>query len=176
MNNHIVIDVDGVLADFEKAFCNKFGYRKRWCVNLEDRYPRMLDQIDLFVNLSSVYEHLDVVHTGYEIAKWCSQKGFDIHVVSSRPDYAIQVTDAWLKRNRIPYSDLSVANSSKLDRIININPLFIVEDILENCLKCADFGIPSFLINWPWNQSKNLPKLVKRVHNFQEFEEKVDKL
>ena len=174
--NSVVLDVDGVLADFEKAFCEKFGYNKRHCVNLEQRYPKDTDLIDLFVNFSPVYEKLDTIPIGCEISKWCDKKGFGIHVVSSRPDYVTWTTSTWLKRNKIPFHYLSVANIPKVDRIIRINPLFVVEDILSTCLKCAEFGIPSFLVDWPWNQSDNLPKLVKRIHNFDEFQEKVEEM
>jgi hypothetical protein len=176
VSNAIVLDVDGVLADFEKAFCERFGYEKRHCVNLEERYPKDADLIDLFVNFSPVYERLDSIPMGREIAKWCNKKGFDTHIVSSRPDYITAATGMWLKRNSIPFRYLSVANTSKVDRIIRINPLFVVEDILSTCLKCADFGIPSFLVDWPWNQCEDLPKLVKRIRNFDEFQEKVDEI
>ena len=176
MNHHVILDCDGVLADFEKAFCERFGYDRRNFVNLQDRYPKLFDQIDLFVNFSPVYDRLDIIPVGYEISKWCEKQGFNIHIVSYRPDYTTQTTGAWLKRNKIPFKYLSIAQTSKVDRIININPLFVVEDILSTCLKCADLGIPSFLVDWPWNQSNNLPKLVKRVHNFQEFLEKVEEI
>ena len=34
-----VLDIDGVLADFEEGFCEAFGYSNRDLYSLEERYP-----------------------------------------------------------------------------------------------------------------------------------------
>lgn len=167
--NNVVIDIDGVLADFEKSFCQKFGNRNRHKVKLEMRYPSMYELIKLFVDLASTYEVLDIVPVGIDIARWCKTQGFIVHIVSSRPDYTYEVTARWLQKNNIPYDHLSVDKTSKFDRIVDINPLFIVDDLLEVCIETSRIGIPSFLVDWPWNRTDNLPKLVSRINDFQGF-------
>lgn len=168
-SNNVVLDIDGVLADFEKFFCQKFGNKNRHLVSLEARYPAFWDFVRVFIDMASTYENLDIVPIGVQIARWCKEHEFYVHLVSSRPSYTHETTQRWLLRNAIPYDYLSVDKTSKRARIININPLFIVDDLLEVCEQTSQIGIPSFLIDWPWNHSDNLPKMVNRIHNFSDF-------
>jgi len=171
MNKSVILDMDGVLADFEGAFCEEFGYNSRHLTSIEERYPEYEDDIELFVLSSATYDKLDVVPLGMKIAKWCHEREFDIYILSARPYYTVQSTGLWLKRNGIPFHFLEVGVQSKIQSIIRINPLFVVDDMLNVCTDCDKFQVYSMLIDWPWNQCNNLPTLVKRIRNFQDFEQ-----
>ena len=171
----VILDCDGVLADFEGLFCRKFGWENRWFKSLEYRYPDSAYEIGLFSQASKTYEQLDVVDIGVKIARFCENAQFDIHVVSSRPEYTLQTTGTWLKRNKIPFHYLSVENGSKLSRIKGIGPMFVVDDLLEVCEQCAEVGIPSFLIDYPWNQKDSLDGIIYRITSFEDFLEILDK-
>jgi len=170
MNKSICIDIDGVLADFEGAFCRKFGYDDRDVFRLEDRYPTHKDEIGLFVLSSATYEQLDVIPLGVKIARWCEEQDLEIYVLSSRPVHVTQVTGLWLKRNKVPFHFLELGVSSKIPEIVRIDPLFVIDDQASICQKCNDFQVYSMLFDQPWNRSNGLPNLIKRIRNFQDFE------
>ena len=176
MNKSIVLDCDGVLADFEGAFCEEFGYNSRHLTPLEERYPEYKDDIELFVMSSATYENLDVLPTGVKIARWAESEGFDIYVVSSRPSYTAQVTGLWLKRNRIPFHFLEVGIYSKISEIIRIDPVLAVDDMLEVCWNCYRFQVYSMLMDSPWNQDKIPAVLSKRIRKFEDFEQEIGKI
>jgi len=165
----IVLDLDGVCADFEGAFCKKFGWDNREFVKLERRYPECEEEIGWFSQASKTYRDLEVMDVGARIARFCENEKMDIHVVTSRPIYTTQTTGEWLKVNKIPFKYLSVTNGVKLGIIERINPLFIVDDLLNVVEPCASVGIPSFLIDHPWNQKEDLDGIIYRISSFDEF-------
>jgi len=169
MNKSMCLDLDGVVADFEGEFCKKFGWDNREFVKLEKRYPECREEIGWFSESSKTYRELDVLDVGIRIARFCENAGIDIHVVTSRPIYTTKVTGDWLKSNKVPFDYLSVTNGVKLGIIERINPLFIVDDLLSVVEPCANVGIPSFLIDHPWNQKDDLDGIIYRIKNFDEF-------
>lgn len=169
---NVVIDVDNTLADFEGAFCEKFGWEHRYFSKLEYRYSYKALEIGLFVNSPKTYETLDIIELGVQIARFCENENFDINVISSRPQSTEEITGLWLKQNKIPFHFLSTEDGSKIFRIRRANPLFVVDDMLDVCEQCANLGIPSFLIDHPWNQQRDLDGIIYRVKTFEDFLEK----
>jgi len=168
-SNAVVLDVDGVLADFEGAFCDKFGWQYRNMTKLEYRYPAKSYEIGTFSLASRTYEYLDIVELGVKIARFCENERFNIHVISSRPAYTERITGTWLKQNKIPFHFLSTENGSKTFRIERAKPLFVVDDLLSVCEECANIEIPSFLIDQPWNQKEDLDGIIYRIKTFDDF-------
>ena len=169
----VVIDIDNVCADFEGSFCNKFGWENRDVVGLELRYPEHVEEIETFTWSPSTYEYLDVLDIGVRIARFCYTAGFDIYMVSSRPQDVEAITGRWLKQNKIPFHFMSVDSGSKFDRIHSIRPVFIVDDLFSVCARSADAGIPAFLIDHPWNQEDvGFHGIIYRVKKFSDFVEK----
>lgn len=169
MNKSVVLDIDGVLADFEGSFCEKFGYNGRHLVSLEERYPEYKDDVELFVMSSVTYERLDVLPLGVKIANWCEDQGFDIYILSSRPTYMTKTTGLWLKQNKIPFHFLQVGVHRKITEIIRIDPMFVIDDMYEVCHTCSNFNVYSMLFDHPWNQDENIEVLWRRIKNFQDF-------
>lgn len=167
-NKKVVFDLDGVLADFESKFCNKFGWDRREEYSLERRYPSYKDDIDEFVNSPSTYSCLDTVSIGIEIINFLYFKNWDISIVSYRPDDSFGVTFSWLKNNKIPFISLSCERKrDKIDRIKNISPIFVVEDSGKVADELKNISIPVILIAQPWNRnfSGNHP----RIATFSQF-------
>lgn len=176
MNKAAILDVDGVLADFEDAFCEKFGYNGRHLVNLEERYPEYKDEIEMFVMSSLTYESLDIIPLGVKIARWCEDNGFDIYIVSSRPAYTVKVTGLWLKQNKIPFHFLEVGVQPKINTIIRADPMFVVDDMLKVCEDCYRFNVYSVLFDQPWNQGEIPDVLVERIKDFRSFEQFIENI
>ena len=169
----VVIDIDGVLANFEGAFCEKFGWENRELVGLELRYPEHVEEIETFTWNPSTYEYLDILDIGVRIARFCYTALFDIYIVSSRPQEVEAISGRWLKQNKIPFHFMSVDSESKMARIRRINPVFIVDDLYSVCKDASDAGIPSFLIDHPWNQeNEGKYGIIYRVKKFSDFVEK----
>src|SRR5512145_3327502 len=103
MNNNIVVDVDGVLADFEGAFCEEFGYERRELVSLESRYPAQARKINVFLNNGFVYKNLKPLELGLEIVHYLNLNDFDVSIVTSRPFGLESVTRDWLKQYGVEY-------------------------------------------------------------------------
>lgn len=166
MNNkvEVVLDVDGVLADFEGFFCEMFGSNHRELVGLEKRYPEKKDAILKFVRNPNAYKMLDVLPLGKEIADWLVKQGITVHIVSSRPLGTFSVTQKWLKEKGIAYSSLTV-KSDKVATIRSLQPALIVDDIISVVEECYRLSIPGILVKHPWNETPFFP----RVENIQQF-------
>lgn len=169
MDKIACLDIDGVLADFESAFAERFGWERRDLVELEERYPSKSYEIDLFVNSTRTYENLNIVQLGVDIANFLCRKGFDIHIVSSRPSYTSQISGLWLKQNKIPFHYLSVGITHKVGYYMSLHPSIVVEDMVDIAIGVGRFGVHSFLINQPWNENKWENGSVKRIRKFNEF-------
>ena len=168
MSYPVVIDCDGVLADFEGSFCENFGWERRRFDKLEYRYPGRAEEIGWFVQSPMTYENLDIIDTGVKIARFCENAGFDIHIVTCRPKQTEISTGWWLKQNGIPFTSLSV-HTVKTGKIEMINPLFAVDDRLDVAEQLAEVGIPVFLLDWPWNQKDDLDGIIYRIETFDDF-------
>lgn len=162
----VVVDIDGVLADFEGAFCEKFGTASRHLVGLEKRYPDQKDKITKFVRSPDTYKYLGTLQVGLDIVKWLNQHGAIVHIVSSRPTGTYDLTKNWLLHNHVLYTSLTV-KSDKIAKIKALQPALVVDDIIsvvEECYQKA--SIPGILVAHPWNETPFFP----RVDNIHEFE------
>lgn len=157
----VVLDIDGVLADFEGKFCTKFGFDKRNLVNLEKRYPREADAIREFVTDPKTYKHLSPLKIGQDINKWLSlpDTRATIHIVSSRPVGSYEITKAWLRLWNIKYTSLTI-RSNKIDHILSLSPDIIVDDIISVAEEVyKQKSIPAILVAHPWNETYFFPRI-----------------
>jgi len=163
-----VIDMDGVLADFEGSFCKRFGNEYRNEVKLERRYPQERDAIKMFVRSPITYANLDVIPLGRQIVDWLKKGGYEIHIVSSRPWLCYQVTRTWLLTHKIPFDYLWVDNShEKADEIARRGPVFAVDDLGSVAQNLQILGIPTILFSWPWNY--DFSGIFPRISKFEQF-------
>lgn len=166
-NNTVVLDMDGVLADFEGRFCKRFGYNDRHILSLEKRYPDEADEIKKFVNDPAVYMSLDPIPLGLEIVNYLHKNKYDISIVSSRPSSVFQTTFRWLLFYDVPFLSLSVDKSSKVDRIARLDPICCVDDMAEVARDVQVVGINCVLFDWPWNTYYDV--ICPRVDSLPEF-------
>lgn len=166
---NVVIDLDGVVYDFERAFCEKFGWEHRELFKLEERYPDKSVEIELFSTSGRTYRELCVMEDGGKITRFCQNAGHTINIISSRPFYMKELTREALLKDKIPFHKLEVGVMHKIFKIKQLKPLFVVDDMLSVVEECAEVGIPSFLVDHPWNQKADLDGIIYRVKNFNEF-------
>ncbi len=166
MNRKIILDIDGVLADFEGAFCEEFGYDRRELVSLESRYPNQARRINKFINDGFVYKNLKPIQLGLDIADFLNENGFDIHIVTSRPFGLDSVTRGWLKRHGVNFSTYT-SDRSKTGTIALAKPLCAVDDLFSVHQTLLKHNIPTIIVSQPWNNY--IGENTRRINSLGEF-------
>lgn len=157
MKNTIAIDIDGVIADFEEEFCDRFGSENRQYSRLSQRYPEISrDLIDEFANNPNVYSDLRPIFGGILLCHQARERGMYILLITSRPKHLENVTRLWLERYAVSYNELIFSNH-KSDTISLYNEKFtdqtircLVDDITTNL---EDLPKNVIGVGWaqPWN-------------------------
>lgn len=178
MNNRpleIVLDVDGVIADFEGFFCEMFGGEHRQLVHLQSRYPNKKDAIHKFVNNPETYRFLDALQVGLDIADFLYHEHCDVHIVTSRPIGSNQVTYEWLKKFHVPFRSLST-KKDKVAFIKALRPALAVDDIISVAEGLYQDDIPTILIQHPWNETPFFPRIITLEEFKYEYGRIVDRI
>lgn len=166
MNKRVVVDIDGVLADFEGAFCEEFGYDRRELVSLESRYPAQARKINKFINNGFVYKNLKPLELGLEIVRYLNENDFEVSIVTARPFGLESVTRDWLYRYEVEYSSF-ISERAKTGQIAIMKPLCAVDDLFSVHTALLGHNIPTVVVAHPWNAyfGENL----RRVANISQF-------
>lgn len=166
MNKRIVVDMDGVLADFEGAFCLEFGYERRELVSLEARYPSKARSIVKFLNDPFVYQHLNPIQLGLDICKWLNENDYEVSVVTGRPFGFDRINRDWLNRHGVKFNSY-ISDIPKTGRIVNMKPLVAIDDLFSVQQALLGHNIPVIIIAHPWNNY--IGKNMQRVSNLDQF-------
>lgn len=169
----VVLDIDGVMADFELEFCLQFGNKNRHYSDLEKRYPEKRAEIQNFVADRRIYRDLLTIPVGIEIAKWLATQRAVVHIVSARPPNSKEVTRKWLAQYEVPYETLTISRD-KGKIIKDLSPDIVVDDIIGVCT-FAHLNIPGVtpvLVRQPWNEIIFFPRIA-RLEQFQRIFNKV---
>lgn len=170
-----VVDVDGVLADFEGYFCDTFGDAHRDRVGLQQRYPDQKDKIVRFVNSPETYRYLDALEVGLDLVQWLSFERVSVHIVTSRPVGSHLITQEWLHKFHVPFSTVST-KKDKVAFIRALRPAFAVDDIISVANELYQSDIPTILVKHPWNETPFFPR-IRTLEEFQyEYERIVDRI
>ena len=175
MPKRLIIDVDGVLADTERATLTELNrelgtkFRKRdikqWDqplgpTNIKDEIekrlldPRFVRYVPLIPWTRYVYWHL--------------LRTYDITIATSRDPRADEATQEWLARKYLSYTVYeNVRGRSKAD----LDGDLLIDDYHGNVAAFAATGRPAILFSQPWNESPltaALPEteLITRVHGW----------
>jgi hypothetical protein len=166
MNRKVVVDIDGVLADFEWAFCQQFGDERRELVSLQSRYPAHARKITEFINDEHVYGGLEPIRFGLEICEWLNAGGFEVCIVTARPFGFESLTRDWLKRYDVNYASF-ISDRQKTGQIALMKPLCAVDDLFSVYKALLWHNIPTIVVAQPWNNY--IAEDMRRVSNISEF-------
>lgn len=155
----VLVDMDGVIADFEGAFCDAFGYENRELASLTARYPQVpSDLIEEFVNTPSNYADLLPIFGGAVLLpSVLKQRGYYVVILTSRPKHLAEVTKEWLEGYSIEYNEIWYAPNKGI-AIQEFNTMYpgrrgflLIDDIVSNFN-----GLPESVqgVAWaqPWNE------------------------
>ena len=130
----IAVDIDGVLADFEKKFCEDFGTDNRHMYSLEARYPDLDPElIREYVDNPENYTDLEPIFGGLLFIRQAAHRGWYILLVTSRGKHLQEVTRNWLdsygaQYHEIMFSKKKYESIRDWDRINPDKPVAIVVD------------------------------------------------
>lgn len=198
-NLKIGIDIDNVIADsypsflsrFNKIFGTKISYEEISDFYYLEKYSGIgLSDVKKFIDKHLADEIFQInippQMGAMEVIKKWGKMGHKIHYITSRPKNIREITLKWLSKHGffLPDSTLDIFDSEKhydthrgqiisykktaaIKRGVNL----FIEDSKEIALA---MGVPVYLFNRPWNKGK-LPKHIKRVKNWREIEELLNK-
>lgn len=154
----IVVDIDGVLADFEREFCDAFGYHNRHLYALEARYPDVDPMlIREFVTDPENYKELNPIFGGLLFCRQAHARGWYILLMTARDRALRDVTKNWLAKYGVVYNEL-MFSKNKAEAISDydfINPSRKVKMVIDDSVSVMDsllgekFGA---LWDQPWNR------------------------
>jgi len=154
----VVVDVDGVIADFEAEFCDKFGYDHREMYSLSARYPEVdKSLIDEFVESPYSYERIIPIFGGaVALLSNLRSRGYYTVLMTARSKKLTEVTREWLEGFEIQYNELWFAQN-KAVAIQEFNQMYpsrkaflLIDDCPANLEELPD-GVTGAIWEQPWN-------------------------
>lgn len=152
----IAVDIDGVLADFEKKFCEDFGTDNRNMYSLEARYPDLDPElIREYVDNPENYTDLEPIFGGLLFIRQAAQRGWYILLVTSRGKHLQEVTRNWLDRYGAQYHEI-MFSKKKYESIRDwdrINPDKPVTIVVDDSVSVLESMPEKYCVAWDslWN-------------------------
>lgn len=189
-NKIICCDLDDTLADTEKiVMCKAMEYNQKklkktnspnYNILCEDYYyfADALEWTDCECKaffrqyFPRIYGSIEPISKNIEVLHQFNNSGYEIHVVSSRPDTkkVYQITESWLKKYSIPYHKLIINTRDKAKYISKVKAIAFIDDSYKNCMNVAQNTNASvFLVNRWYNLRLEVPSFVERIDSFQKL-------
>lgn len=182
----IGLDFDGVIANTPalKAFVTKEHYN----VDIDPHVfgtpyvtdARLLSRDlyneirDLVYNNKDIATHLKPIEGAEEYIKKLQSEGHSVEVVTSRFGPSVEIAKEWLAAHGIPLKLTAVGLTSKRDAAQHLD-LFI-DDLLLKLYEIKDVVPHLYLYSWGYNEIYREDAFAKRVFNWEEFYNHVNKL
>lgn len=172
-----IIDVDGVLADFEGALVERvvevaeYGLLrdyKRDVYSLEDRYKELPDgfpgvwkEVEKFLARPSSYANLEPLYTGVKFVDDLINDGWALIFATSRPSQVYNTTQRWLCQNIRQYAKTGglLMESNKISLAQDVGADMLVDDNPDLVKKANLAHVTAFAWEQPWNEGV-FPRLV----------------
>ena len=94
--------------------------------------------------------------------------------MTARSDELTEYTLNWLKQKGIVYKDIFHLTSGKKN-LVDVFIDLAVEDNLEEAIELTKKVKHVLLFDQPWNKTKNVKGLIKRVYSWSEVYEEIQK-
>ena len=154
----VVFDLDGVLADFEGAFCEAFGYDNRELYSLEGRYPDQADTVSEWCREPENYVDLMPIFGGLLYLRQALEAGFYVVVMTARDPKLRTVTELWMNRYNIrphslEFSADKLQTTFTMSETLGLRLIMFVDDSIRNLKEIASVYPEEITLAWeqPWN-------------------------
>lgn len=169
----IVVDLDGVVCDFNAAAIAEFGPCNEALFSLEERWPGKGKRLKEFVDNPSVYANLRPIPGAQEALVSLRMKGHYIIACTSRPPQTKYATEFWLATRWMQVDDLYVVGwKEKASFVMSLDPGVVIDDAPAHILPMQELGLLTIAYDQPWNRELT----GYRVTNWKAFECVVDGL
>lgn len=175
-------DIDGVISDFVPTFTKLVA----------ESYGVKLIESDIYCNTlnlvlgitkkecnqlitETLKKDLALNHGAKEKLEKLWSEDHKIYLLTARFGDLVDITKYWLKKKGIPYTELLQLTEGEKYRA-NISLDLIVEDSLQDALEWSTRVKEICIYDHPWNKTLNVKNLIKRVYNWDEIYEEVQRL
>jgi uncharacterized HAD superfamily protein len=175
-------DIDGVISNFTVHFVDII--QKRYGATLTDAdmysYDVSLvlgitkDEVADIVN-ETLKSDLPLNPLAKETLDKLNAEGHNIYLLTARSDELIEYTLNWLKQKGVVYKDIFHLTSGKKN-LVDVSIDLAVEDNLEEAVELTKKVKHVLLFDQPWNKTKNVKDLIKRVYSWSEVYEEIQKV
>lgn len=155
----VIVDVDGVIADFEEEFCERFGYDHREMYSLHQRYPNVdKELIDEFIMSPDSYERIIPIFGGaVALLGTLRSRGHYIVLMTSRDKKLAEVTREWLEGYEIQYNELWFAKDKSVaigefNKMYPGRKAFLLIDDCRTTLENLPDEVQGVAWSQPWNE------------------------
>ena len=158
-NKRVALDIDGVIADFNKAVKSKYSINndpKHWYYSYSfnsDMWAELKEDKDFWLNIEPYnngatipFEPVCYVTHRSVPKEWCEE---------------------WLEKNHFPCVPVHVVNGSKIEVLKNLNIDIFVDDKYDNFKELNDNGIFTYLFTQDWNKRYDVGH--KRIDSLDEI-------
>ena len=152
----VMVDVDGVLADFEGKFCDDFGGDNRHLYSLEDRYPNVdRDLIAEYVKNPDNYVDLAPIFGGLLFCHQAHQRGWYVLLMTSRDKSLRGVTKSWLHKYSVVYHELVFSRNKRaaVEDFDVLHPEYPVRIVVDDSVSVLESMPEKYCVAWSqlWN-------------------------
>lgn len=170
----IMVDIDGVIADFVGAF--RKVVKKRYGVSLKEREIRVHDLFQVLgvpeeeayeLILTTLRQDLGLIPGARMALNKLKTAGHTIVIVTSRPVKLAAATRRWLRVHRIPHDRLvfqSEGQKHNSKQVVDV----VVEDHLREAIRWMAKADRVLIFDHPWNHSLNVKHRLIRVSSWNE--------
>jgi uncharacterized HAD superfamily protein len=167
-------DIDGVISDFVGSFVKVVKKHHGLTLTEADIYCHDLNLV-LGISKQEMNEliretllsDIELMPKARRTLMRLESEGHQILILTARFKDLIDVTKTWLKKKKIPYSQLIQLNEGE-KYLAEVELDLIVEDNLEDALEWSQKIDNILVYDHPWNQTLNVKGLIKRVHGWNE--------
>ncbi len=175
-------DIDGVISNFTTQFTDII--QRRYGVRLTDTDMYSYD-VNLVLGITkdevadivteTLKSDLPLNPMAKETLDKLSSEGHSIFLLTARSDALIDYTSRWLSLKRVTHNGLFHLKTGE-KYLADVSVDIVVEDNLQEALELTRKVKHVLLYDQPWNRTKNVKGLLKRVHDWSEIYEEVHKI
>lgn len=155
----IMVDIDGVIADFEGKFCEDFGNDNRHLYGLESRYPELDPElIREYVGNPENYIDLAPIFGGILFCRQAHQRGWYVLLMTSRDKKLREVTKEWLQNYSVVYHELMFSRNKReaVSDFDALHPEYPVSIVVDDSVSVLNSMPEKYCVAWAqlWNFGK----------------------
>jgi len=178
-------DIDGVLTDDDNGQSNLWLERASAFFNrpilkhsfyIDEALGIAKEELEPFLvrETAMIMEIVSPRQGCVEVLTRLMDRGHEVQLITARSEPYREVTEDWLRRHKIPYTDLHMSPSedqsySKGQKCEQLGVQLFVDDHFKNCTDVAGRGIRTLLYHTSHNREQSCPPQIIRVYNWLEI-------